>query len=473
MYGAPARRTRSPLVQGRALPRQMSRGRAECRSDLGELVEECDGPSAEEQRLVQLSQKIVMRLASFLLLLSTAIPSIVLAAKKATDDTSNPAYASTSVVTTADTSGKPAKPAGFIHPGILNNRAQLDEMKRRVAAGVEPQKSAFEALKASKLGALDYAPQPRETVECGSNSRPDLGCKNEQADSEAAYAQALLWYITGNRAYAENAVKIMNAWSGTLMGGHTNANGPVQASWTGDVWPRAAEIIRYTYKGWPDADVARFQNMLTTQYLPSIIHGTCENGNKELTMSEALINIGVFNDNRAAFDLGVKMWRGRAPAYIYLKSDGPKPVEPPGCGPAIWGNKGFTPELTEGLLQESARDSGHANLALAGMVDAAETARQQGVDLYAEQGKRIVAALEFQAQYLPPNNATPPESLEFHLHPTWEIAYNHFHDRLGYSLPKMAAVLPANRPTGVNHHMNWETLTHAGMGAIGIPPVKK
>jgi hypothetical protein len=34
---------------------------------------------------------------------------------------------------------------------------------------------------------------------------------------------------------------------------------------------------------------------------------------------------------------------------------------------------------------------------------------------------------------------------------------------------QIAAVLPANRPTGVNHHMNWETLTHAGMGRIGLP----
>jgi hypothetical protein len=368
---------------------------------------------------------------------------------------------------TADPSGKPAK-AVFKHPGVLLNGAQLAEIKRRVAAAIEPQKSAFEALKASKLAALDYTPHPRETVECGSNSNPDLGCKAEQADSEAAYAQALMWAVTGNKAYADTAIKIMNAWSATLTGGHTNNNGPVQASWTGDVWPRAAEIIRFTYKGWPDSDIARFQNMLTTQYLPSIVHGTCENGNKELTMSEALINIGVFNDNRAAYDLGVKMWRGRAPAYIYLKSDGPKPVEPPGCGPAIWGNKGLTPEFVDGLLQETARDSGHANLALSGMVDAAETAYQQGLDLYAEQGKRIMAALEFQAQYLAPNGAKPPENLEFNLHPTWEIAYNHFHDRLGKQLPKIAAVIPTNRPTGVNHHMNWETLTHAGMGAIGL-----
>ncbi len=373
----------------------------------------------------------------------------------------------------ADKSGKPAKPAGFAHPGILVNKAQLDEIKRRVKAGVEPQRSAFEALKASKWGALDYTPHSRETVECGSNSNPDYGCKDEQADSEAAYAQALLWYITGNEAYAKSAVRILNAWSSTLKGGHTNNNGQVQASWTGDVFPRAAEIMRFSYKGWSDGEIAQFQNMLRTQFLPMLIHGTCENGNKELTMSEAIINIGVFLDDRAVFDHGVKMWRGRAPAYIYLKSDGPKPIEPVGCGPALWGNKGYTPELVEGLLQETARDSGHANMALAGMVDAAETARQQGLDLYAEQGTRIVAALEYQAQFLKPNPATPPENLEFNLHPTWEIAYNHFHDRLGQSLPRMAAVLPANRPTGVNHHMAWETLTHAGIGSIGLPPVKK
>jgi hypothetical protein len=136
-------------------------------------------------------------------------------------------------------------------------------------------------------------------------------------------------------------------------------------------------------------------------------------------------------------------------------------------------NKGLTPQFVDGLLQETARDSQHANMALAGLVDAAETARQQGIDLYGEQAKRIMAALEFQSQYLPPNSAQPPENLEFNVHPTWEIAYNHFHDRLGFALPRMAAVLPAIRLTGVNHHMTWETLTHAEMGTTGLLPLKK
>ncbi|OYV01926.1 MAG: hypothetical protein CFE26_22530, partial [Verrucomicrobiales bacterium VVV1] len=105
-------------------------------------------------------------------------------------------------------------------------------------------------------------------------------------------------------------------------------------------WPRAAEIIRHTSDFWAPEDIARFEKMLVTQYVPSLVDGSDENGNKELAMSEALMNIGVFNNDRALYDAGVKMWRGRAPAYIYLESDGPTPVLPANGKPAIWGNKG-------------------------------------------------------------------------------------------------------------------------------------
>jgi hypothetical protein len=362
--------------------------------------------------------------------------------------------------------------AGFYHPGVLVNRAQLDLVKQKIAQGEEPWKSAYAAAKASPLGALDLSPAPRETVECGPYSKPDLGCKDEQRDSAAAYTHALLWYLSGEKAHAEKAIEIMNAWSATLTGGHTNSNGPVQAAWCGEQFPRAAEIIRYTYDGWAAADVERFKKMLATQYVPSLLQGSCQNGNKELSMAAALINIGVFNDDRATFDRGVQMWRGRTPAYIYLSSDGPEPKKAAGCDDMpIWGNKGKTTPLVDGLLQESVRDSGHANMGLSSMVNAAETARQQGVDLYAEQADRICAALEFQAQFLPPNNAPAVANVVIEPQPTWEIAFNHYHNRLGRALPKTAAVLPTIRPTGWDHQMAWETLTHASVKDAGLPPV--
>ena len=150
----------------------------------------------------------------------------------------------------------------FRHPGVLLNRAQLDLIKQRVAAGTEPQKTAFAALLASPLADLNYAPSPRATIECGPNSRPDLGCKDERRDATAAYTQALAWHITGNEKYARNTIRNMNAWAGALTGGHTNDNSPVQAAWAASVWPRAAEIIRHTSDFWTKKEVARFQAML-------------------------------------------------------------------------------------------------------------------------------------------------------------------------------------------------------------------
>lgn len=363
----------------------------------------------------------------------------------------------------------------FKHPGILLNREQLDLIKQRVADGTEPQKTAFAALLASPYAALDYAPSPRATVECGPYSKPDLGCKDERRDAVAAYSQALAWDVTGNERYARNAIRIMNAWANTLTGGHTNENGEAQAAWAGSVWPRAAEIIRHTSNFWQPEEIARFKQMLVTQYLPSLVNGADENGNKELAMAEALINIGVFNDDRITFANGVRMWRGRTPSVIYLKSDGPTPIPPPNglMDSAKWSNKNKLIPYVDGLLQETMRDPHHANMAFASMVNAAETALQQGLDLYAEQGARIRAAMEFQAQFLPPNNVKLPPDVEMNKQPTWEIAYNHFHNRLGLDLPMMAKVIPTNRPTGADlNHMAWETLTHGGVGAVGLPPVK-
>src|SRR5262245_5926220 len=361
-------------------------------------------------------------------------------------------------------------PASFRHPGILVNRAQLDFVKSQVNANVDPWRTAFNAASADSHGSLSYTPHPWQTVECGSGSNPNLGCSDERSDSEAAYTQALLWYITGNQAYAQNSVSIMNAWSRTLTGGHINSNAPLQAGWTGSVWPEAAEIIRYTYSGWSASDIASFQNMLTTQYVPNLINGApCKNGNWELIITEALMNISVFNEDSSLFNRAVSFWRGRAPAYMYLPSDGPTPVPPPNCGTNVntyWNQTTFV----DGLAQETSRDFGHTFWGLAASVNTAETAFQQGVNLYAENAQRIVDSFEFHNSI---NNGNPPPS-GVNVGPiggngpTMEIAYNHFHNRLGMNMPQTAQQIAAKRPTGANYFLAWESLTHAQVGWIGL-----
>ena len=69
-------------------------------------------------------------------------------------------------------------------------------------------------------------------------------------------------------------------------------------------------------------------------------------------------------------------------------------------------NAWSTTTFFQGLSQETCRDLGHVQYGFAAMINAAETGRIQGVDLYSEQAARIVAGLELNASYL--NGKTTP-----------------------------------------------------------------
>ncbi len=364
---------------------------------------------------------------------------------------------------------------GFRHPGILVDREQLDFVKAKIAASAAPWKAAFDAASANHYGSLTYTAAPVPNVGCGSYSNPDIGCTAEKSDAAAAYTHALLYYFSGNAAHAQKAIEIMNAWSSVLTT-HSLSNAPVQSGWVGAVFPRAAEIIRYTYNGWAPADVTRFGKMLHDAYLPFVINGARENGNWELSEIDAAIAIAVFLDDKATFDKAVAMWRKRVPAYVYLTTDGPLPVAPPAGNAvgqqqiiAFWYNQ---TTFTDGLAQETCRDLGHTQYGLAAIINVAETARIQGVDLYTAEAKRIAAGMEFHAKFL--NGAAVPSTLcggtltAVTADPMWEIGFNALATRLGMPLPQTQQVITRIRPSGVDHHMEWETLTHAELGSVGI-----
>ena len=359
-------------------------------------------------------------------------------------------------------------PAPFHHPGVLVSQPGLDLVKQKLAAGAEPWKSAYADLRGSAYASLSWRPHPRAVVECGPNSNPDRGCTDEHMDGVAAYTQALIWYLTGDRRSAAKAIQILNAWPPVLKK-HTNSNAPLQTAWSGTIFARAAELVRYSGAGWSAKDAARFGTMLHDLYLPMIINGAPgSNGNWELTMIDAIASIGVYLDAHATFDKAMGMWRKRVPAYLYLKSDGPTPVPPPGTSMnrkeviSYWQGQST---FVDGLAQETCRDFGHTGWGIEAAVQTAETARLQGVDLYGEQRVRITRALEFHAQY--DLGAKAPSWLchgRIHrgLGPVLEVAYNEYHNRLGTSLPNVAALIAKTRPEGTeDHFVAWETLTHA------------
>ncbi|MFD7921869.1 alginate lyase family protein [Streptomyces sp. NPDC059740] len=360
--------------------------------------------------------------------------------------------------------------AAFTHPGVLLDTAQLDFVRTKVNAGAQPWKSAYDAMIGSKYASLDRVPKPRATVECGSYSNPDYGCTDEREDAIAAYTDALAWYVTRDSRYAQKAVQLMNAWAGTLKE-HTNSNAPLQTGWAGSSWPRAAEIIRYTYDGWAAADVDKFSTMLRSVYLPELINGSNSNGNWELSMMEAAVGISVFLDDRSDYDKALTRFENRTRAYVYLDSDGDLPRTVPGSGldtrdeiVKYW--QGLS-TFTTGVTQETCRDFTHTGYGISAISHVAETARIQGQDLYSTDiGERLRQALGFQSKY--ELGATPPSwlcggSVNRGLGPVTEVGFNALHNRLGIAMTNTQTLTEQQRPAGSNNlFVAWETLTHAG-----------
>lgn len=345
----------------------------------------------------------------------------------------------------------------------------------------EPWKSAYEKTLQDSLADRDYEPRPWGTVECGSYSNPNNGCSDETRDARAAYTQALLWRLSGDPRYAENVRKILNAWADTLTGGHTNSNGPLQAAWTAGLFTRAAEIVKYSYDGWPQPEKDKVTRLFARQYYPDVLRAfsgnyTCYNKNWHASAVEAMFNIAVFNKNQAWLDDAVSKWRGLVPSYIYLASDGARPKDAPWCRRsnaqinAHWGS----PEAyLEGLSQESCRDFEHAAYGLAAIINVAESARLQQIDLYGDQASqaalRIAAAMELHSAYQNGDQAKLCKAYDGHKNDTvgtFEIGFNHYALRQGASLPQTSLFLQKHRPVKGKFHYLWETLTHGSTGTI-------
>lgn len=356
---------------------------------------------------------------------------------------------------------------------MLVTAPMLEIVRAAVQAGSEPWASAFAFSQSSStrnVSSLDYLPTPHEDVVCGSYSNPDIGCSDEKRDCEAAYTHALMWAVSQDERHAEKAIEIMDAYSSTIQK-HSDSNAPLQSAWVASVFPRAAEIIKHTYGKW--AGASAFKHMLLSVYLPMVADGSTANGNWELSMIEAAMHIAVFAEDRSAFDRAVELWRARVPAYLYITADGSRPKGQ--HGQAF--SKSYWHDLDtyrDGVCQETCRDLGHVQYGLAAMVNAAETAWQQGLDLYGAEAERMIAGLEFHAGYI--SGESVPSWLcggslnSVKADPMWEIAYNHFSNRMGVSMPFTEKVLGGLRPTSASHHMEWETLTHYNGTAAARSP---
>jgi hypothetical protein len=264
---------------------------------------------------------------------------------------------------------------GFLHPGIYQTSADLEYMRKQAIAGAQPWKDAFDRLVAETD--LNFQVKTFAHVLRGSYGRPNIGGEDLRKGAGMAYNCALLWYITGEKAYAEKAIEIINSWSAVLWDFDYN-DAKLLAGWTGHLFCNAAEILRYTDSGWEEEEVEQFKNMLMSVYYPLLrFYYPQANGNWDGAIIQSVMAIAIFTDNAEMFDNALNH-------FLYAPYNG-------SIFKYIWPN---------GQCQESTRDQAHVQLGLGEFAGAARIAFSQGIDLFSIGNNRIAAGYEFTAGFL-------------------------------------------------------------------------
>ncbi|MES2692079.1 MAG: alginate lyase family protein, partial [Verrucomicrobiota bacterium] len=340
----------------------------------------------------------------------------------------------------------------FTHPGLLHTQEDLARMRTAVAAREEPSFSSFEKLRVLRTSQLDYV-QRGPFAEIGRN--PTISHVEFDTDATAAYHCALMWCITGDRRFADRAMRLVDAWSTTLQL-VSGADAVLMAGLGPFKLINAAELLRHTDSGWSAEDAAVTEDMFRRVFVTTLQNfAPFANGNWDTAAIKTLLAVAVFCNDRPLFE--------RALRYYVAGS----------------GNGRLTHYIVDdtGQCQESGRDMGHTQLGLAHLGDAAEIAWHQGLDLYAYADNRLLKGFEYTARYnlgetVPFRPILDRTGKYRHteisakgrgaLRPVYEQIYHHYVHRAGLAAPWTQRAAEKLRPEGESRPSG----DHTGFGTL-------
>ncbi|WP_411151146.1 hypothetical protein [Streptomyces sp. A30] len=156
------------------------------------------------------------------------------------------------------------------HPGVLRSRADLDRMRSKVAAGAEPWLSGYNVFRADPFSSSSYVMAGgRATVT--RDPAGDPGNTELWRDCNAAYQNAIMWYITRDSAHAAKALQIIKSWTNALQ----EINGKdaeLAAGIYGAKLATAVEVMHYTGPSgsWSTSELAATVAMFKNIFVPLI-----------------------------------------------------------------------------------------------------------------------------------------------------------------------------------------------------------
>ncbi|WP_374693539.1 alginate lyase family protein [Candidatus Bacteroides intestinigallinarum] len=249
-----------------------------------------------------------------------------------------------------------------------------------------------------------------------------------------------MWTITGKEAHARKSIEILNAYSAVLkLIGPNDNDDPLCASLQGSMLANAAELIKYTYDKVEKKDIASWEHMLRTVFIPVLDTffkaKPYTNGNWGAAATKAYMAFGIFLDDESLYNQAVD--------FYYNGHD----------------NGTIKNYISEsGQCQESGRDQDHVMFGLGNLSEVCETGYNQGDEkMYAALDNRLLTGYEYTVKY------NLGESVPFKVwtdisgrycdwqvisekergafRPIFEIVYNHYVTRKGLDMPYTRRVM--------------------------------
>lgn len=339
----------------------------------------------------------------------------------------------------------------FIHPGALHNEADFERMKARIAQKAQPWTDDWDVLTSNPHASLNWTPRPVDMLYRGADGTHPENYSTLFNDAAAAYAIALRWKISGDDAYADKAVAILDAWSAKLTGIDGTSDKFLASGIYGYQLADVAEILR-GYRKWPAQNVDRFKKMMLTVFYP-MNHDflTRHNGAKidhywanwDLANMDSMLAIGILTDRRDIYNEAVDYFK-------HGKGNG-------AIDHVVW--KLYPGGL--GQTQESGRDQGHNTLNVALLGAFCQMAWNQHDDLFGYEDNRVLKGIEYIAKYnqgsdvpyTPYSNSDVTQNTissngRGDKRPVWELFYNHYVVLKGLDAPYLTMAAKATRPEG-------------------------
>jgi hypothetical protein len=342
----------------------------------------------------------------------------------------------------------------FVHPGLLHTAADFARMQANYQK--QPWVGSWNRLTANPHSQTTWTPRPVATVIRGGTGQNYASLFEDIA---AAYQSALRYKITGDTAYADQSIRIMNAWSSTMTTLTGDADRFLASGIYGYEYCQAAEIMR-DYNGWSSENFTKFKTLMLTVFYPLqhdflVNHNTaCITNywaNWDLSNIAGMAAIGVLCDDRAKYDEALTYFKtGAGNGQI----DHSIPFIYPGS-PAV------------GQGQEEGRDQGHSGLDVALWGVIGQQFYNQGDDMFGWENNKLLAAGEYFAKY---NMGAAVPFTEYKWgtgqacasssqmvisansrgdqRPVWDLIYNHYQVLKGIPAPNSAAYAARVRPDG-------------------------